>query len=579
MNDRDNGGTVRGQKSLSARRPNGACVVRSLGPVGAVRRADLVRNDTICSVGDRPHRVIRRWSWRRVAKRTPRTRRQFWVAYTAAVVASIIFAPDAQSQNAGPASGYEIIKSPQSVQNAPPGWVGRKTTDVERRVGNTEQTKGNETTFVLTIGGFARRCPSAEGIVEGNYEYALTREAVVVTGGVRQQTRHARRASVSLKGQVGANARLEYVDLEGSFTSETSGTGVPASSERRPLRARFTPGAGGEPDWSAMIKVAELSGDLGAAANVLYAGALYKMAEAEWTKVNECVEFTFDPPSKTRTLAPDDSAQVRVSLRTKQGSTLVAWETEHINVLQAGSVSPKPAKAPRDAPATLKYTASSRPRRGDGFGLTTLSRAGVGEGEWRIIEPAKFDGKFTQIDSFNMGTGLGIATNVEKVTGALVWTPEEEELPSLPTFGDVRSSFFRPSAGEFLIEIDYRIDAPAESGMCKHHGRKSFPLASLPKDMLRYFLLEIAEDGRYKLSLGLTEQVWQVWKMSVDTVCTFPTGHVTRDTVPVKGVAVQLGWQHGTLNPEHGVVGKLAAPIRRGPRTITGDWSFASKTD
>jgi hypothetical protein len=43
MNDSDSVNVVRGQEALTARRPNGARVARSLGSAGAARRPTLVK--------------------------------------------------------------------------------------------------------------------------------------------------------------------------------------------------------------------------------------------------------------------------------------------------------------------------------------------------------------------------------------------------------------------------------------------------------------------------------------------------------------------------------------------------------
>jgi hypothetical protein len=59
MNDSDSVNVVRGQEALTARRPNGARVARSLGSAGAARRPTLVRADTArCARGCRP--LVRR---------------------------------------------------------------------------------------------------------------------------------------------------------------------------------------------------------------------------------------------------------------------------------------------------------------------------------------------------------------------------------------------------------------------------------------------------------------------------------------------------------------------------------------
>jgi hypothetical protein len=404
-------------------------------------------------------------------------RRWHCVVVAAAAVAALGRAPDAAPQGKASPAGYDIDRS-QSVQNAPAGRVGRKTTDRERRAGKEKETAGREVNYVLVFGGFARRCPTAEGIVEGDFEYALTYDEVVTAGGTTQQTHQARRLVARLRGHVGDDAKLERVEMEGEFTVERSGSAVPPSSERRPVRTSFRPGTSGEPDFEAMRTAVEATADIAVASVVLGAGTLYRQAETEWLKKNACVEFEFDPPTDERRLGPNQQTPVRVGLRTKEGKAYpVPFQTEHISVI-----------------------------------------------------------------------------------------------------GDVRSTFFRPSAGEITVDLLYDFRGFAGSA-CKQQAVKTFPIAGLPANLLRFMVLELAEDGRYKLSLGLPDRVWQVWSMEVESVCTFPGGQVSRDHARVNEVAVQLGVQQGKLNAEEGVVGALPAPIRRGPRTITGSWSFAKKTD
>jgi len=504
--------------------------------------------------------------------------RRWRCVVAAAAVAAIGRAPDVAAQAPAPGAAYDIDRS-QSVQNAPAGSVGRKTTDRERRVGKTKDTAGKEVNYVLTFGGFARRCPTAEGIVEGDFEYTLTYSEVVSAGGVTQQTHQARRLLARLKGHVGDDARLERVEMEGDFTVEKSGTGVPPSSERRPVRTTFRPGGGGEPDFDAMRTAVEATADVAVASVVLGAGTVYRQAEIEWLKKNACVEFEFDPPSDERRVGPNQATQVRTGLRTKEGRAPVAFNTDHIGVLDgAGSVSPRSVQAQAGERPALTYTASARPRRGHGIDIATLSRAGLADGQWRILDLGKFEGSFTQTDTADLASGLGGGTEIQKVTGKLVWTPEEAKTPAAPSFGDVRSTFFRPTSGDITVDLQYDFRGFGGSA-CKQQARKSFPIASLPENLLRFLWIEIAEDGRYKLSLGLPDRVWQVWSMEAEAVCTFPGGNVSRDSVRVNEVAVQLGVHQGTLKDDQSIAGELPAPIRRGQRVITGNWSFTMKSD
>jgi len=270
---------------------------------------------------------------------------------------------------------------------------------------------------------------------------------------------------------------------------------------------------------------------------------------------------------------------VSTGLRTREGRAPVPFNTDHIGVLDgAGSVSPRRVQAQAGERPPLTYTASARPRRGHGIDIATLSRAGLADGQWRILDLGRFEGSFTQTDTADLASGLGGGTDVQKVTAKLVWAPEETEAPAAPSFGDVRSTFFRPTSGDITVDLQYDFRGFGGSA-CRQQARKSFPIASLPENLLRFLWIEIAEDGRYKLSLGLPDRVWQVWSMEAEAVCTFPGGNVSRDSVRVNEVAVQLGVHQGTLKDDQSIAGELPAPIRRGQRVITGNWSFTMKSD
>jgi hypothetical protein len=151
---------------------------------------------------------------------------------------------------AQPASmaGYVADGAPtQTVQTAPAGWVGRKTIDSQRRVGNTDETRGTEAIYTLTFGGFTRACPTADGVADGTFEYSLVSE--VRTGpGQTLHRRHSRQLIAQLRGEVGPDARLITVELFGSWSLETREPGVPPSLQTQAVRQTFRPNSGGEPD-------------------------------------------------------------------------------------------------------------------------------------------------------------------------------------------------------------------------------------------------------------------------------------------------------------------------------------------
>ena len=474
----------------------------------------------------------------------------------------------ALSQGA-PASalGYDVERS-QSVQNAPAGSVGRKTTDREHRVGTAEDSLGNEYNYVLTFGGFARRCPTSAGLVKGDFEYSIAYDATETgdDGEIRRE-HHVRRLVVQLEGQVGPNARLMHVDMTGDFTIERSGTVVPPTSERRPVQRRFTPGPGGEPDMPAMSAAVEMTADIAVASVILAAGMLYRAAELEWTKLNECVEFSFDPPTDTEQLGPNQARQVRVDFKSKEDGAAVPWTSDRIGAIRAiGTVEPRQVENADGAPVTLTYTASARPRRGHGIDVATESQAGVGNGLWRIVD--RYEGTFTQVDKTEGSFAVYSGTIVQTMTGRLVWTSEPSSQRT-PSYGDVPSAFYRPTQGEITIELS-NTNTNAAGGSCETQGRETFALASLPPSVLQYLLLEIAEDGRYKLILAIPDYPQTTWE--ANTVCR--VGRTTRQKTPAMLPAIMIGIQEGRLNADQAVVGEMP-PMQRGPLTTTGNWSFS----
>jgi len=280
-------------------------------------------------------------------------------------------------------AGYEVSKS-QTVQKAPAGFVGRKTTDRETRVGNTPETDGNSSTFVLTIGGFVRKCPTADGIAAGSFEYSVTSDQVDTDHGETQRTHYVHRMLARLEGHVRDDAKIDHVDVEADFTRECPG--VPP--EHQHLRTSFTPGEGGAPDMQAMVRAVEVTANVSVATLIWSAGPIYMDAMLEWNKMNQCVEFSFDPPSDTRALGPNATAEVRTELRTRESKAAVAGGKMEANSLQGiGTLAPHKGETKTDAPFVFSYTASARPKKGNGFDVATFSRAGAAGGIWKIGEP------------------------------------------------------------------------------------------------------------------------------------------------------------------------------------------------
>jgi hypothetical protein len=360
----------------------------------------------------------------------------------------LALAPVASASAQAPSmAGYRAGSPTQQVLNAPAGWVGRKTIDTETRVGITDQTRGTEATFTLTFGGFVRACPTADGIADGNFEFGVTAEVKTVAGQSLQR-RYSRQLIAQLRAEVDADGRIITVELFGAWTIETREGGGPPSVQTVPVRQSFRPSAANG-DWPAMEDAVRQTGDLSVAAAILWAGEFYKQAETNWNKPNECVEFVFEPPSGSRALGPNESAQVRVELQTKAGRLPVPWTTSAVQAIGGvGTVSPRPAQASASAPAArLTYTASAQPRRGHGIDLATTSRAGFAEGKWTISERGRpeWSGTISVVETLisqSSGQNFNAGAHTQEDT-------ETEELTVTVTNGDALSSLSGRAEGRY----------------------------------------------------------------------------------------------------------------------------------
>ena len=67
----------------------------------------------------------------------------------------------------GQREGYSVREGSANI-DIPPDAVGRKSREWRIEEGNTPQTAGDRKGFSLINGGYAKKCPTAEGVVEGD---------------------------------------------------------------------------------------------------------------------------------------------------------------------------------------------------------------------------------------------------------------------------------------------------------------------------------------------------------------------------------------------------------------------------
>ncbi|HET8698098.1 MAG TPA: hypothetical protein VFO94_11455 [Gammaproteobacteria bacterium] len=481
-------------------------------------------------------------------------------------------------------AGYAVTKS-QTVASVPAGYVGRKTTDRETRVGNTPETMGKSATFVMTVGGFVRQCPTADGIVAGDFQYTLASEEV--DHGDTMQ--HAVSLVATLEGHTRDDGMLDRVDVRGTYTRQIHGMPL----EQVPVQTSFRIGAQGQPDMTALEDAVRATGNISIATAMWLGSTNYTEAQNFWTQPDKCVEVAFDPPTESRSLGPNGAAEVRVAVRTKEGKTPVSDAQLELQAIQSiGTVAPREGRSEAGMPLNVTYTASSEPRDGHGVSVGVRgSRAGAASGEWKIRAALPYEGTFTQTEHMEITGadaanapdprvaalgrsaqryGVGASSDYE-IAGRLVWQLEERSTRA-GSFGEVASAFYLPADGEIRVMV--KGVGRSLAGRCTYEGEKTFNVRELPPEALRLMLLEIAADGRYNLWLGMVSSFLQ---FQVEEVCEARVGRRLRQTFDLNDAAIVLGQQQGMVTDDK-VSGATQAPIVFGPLHYTGSWEFTKRS-
>ena len=491
--------------------------------------------------------------------------------------AATLLSVAAAAQTTTSEAGYEVTRS-QTVANAPAGYVGRKTTDRETRVGNTPETDGNSSMFIMTVGGFVRECPTAEGLVAGTFEYSLTADDVNTDEGETRRQHHVVSLNAKLEGHVLDDGIVDYVTVDGDFTRQRAGE----PSEQQHIQRRFNVGAQGQPDFAAMEDAVTATADLSIAIVMWMGSTLYTQAQTHWNMIDTCAELAFEPATRTRALGPNQSADVRVTLRTKDDKAAIGNAEFQANALAGiGTLTPRGGRTDASAPIDFTYTASSSPKNAHGFDVAARSRAGIAAAEWHIVAATPFEGTFTQTRTMNAsganlpaearalgGDRYGIGASAKyEITGRLRWTVEEGSTrPS--SFGDAGSTFYVPTDGEITVSIHG--DGRSAAGVCTHDGEHTFRLADLPREALQYMVLEIGGDDRYKLWLSMVSYYLQ---FKVQGKCDFRGAARTEQTLDVNDAGIVLAQQEGVVT-NGTAAGQTAAPIAIGYDRYEGRWEF-----
>lgn len=150
-------------------------------------------------------------------------------------------------------------------------------------------------------------------MVEGDYEFSLVVDQTINYSNMIRTEYNARSIHATLKGRIGDDARLQYVDLDASLVIGHGGTNAPTSFTHQHQHVRFVPdrGAGGMPSQFSNWSVSEWDSALAGtgqrdAMNMLllavtvFSGPFYLAAEVELNKPNTCVDIVFNPEQRPR---------------------------------------------------------------------------------------------------------------------------------------------------------------------------------------------------------------------------------------------------------------------------------------
>lgn len=283
--------------------------------------------------------------------------------------------------------GYEVTRS-QSVVPVPHGKVGRKTIDRETRAGNTEETDGNSTNTVMTLGGFMSRCPMPEGnapvkfVAAGDFEVSIVSDTIDTDVVPTERKHYEKRFTARIKVFVNDDQFVTEGEIDGEFSSNMDGvrTGPIRVRKRFPIRAY------GMPDFDALLEIATATGDMAAAALMWNSSMTILEAQLEWRKPNVCADLEFDPPSESRSVSSGEAVDVRVKYRTRDGQQAIPKGKWNATVVQGGQVREASGQVSPDGTFVVHYVArsSSAPKEGDGVRIDAWSAAGFAQKHWKI---------------------------------------------------------------------------------------------------------------------------------------------------------------------------------------------------
>lgn len=415
-------------------------------------------------------------------------------------------------------------------------------------------------------------CPTANGVLEAEDHSQHNLAVKVFDGGQLLSSISVRlQSETKIKAQVGDDAKLDYFDITHVYRMNATLGGSNQAYGPVTIKIAYTGSTrvdmpSGQYDASTTEADLRLQmrgvdpADLGAAeagqkqklrksAEAEFATAIDKAIkrlrekETGWNQVNKCASVSFDPPSRTITIAQGDSGQVRPKIDSKQGGSppTATWTmTDPANA----TFTPDTAEG---NPATFGYIAARTGAPADvEAAFKAVSRAGVAAGTWVQRSdpppPPGFAGSISGTAVYD-GNELGAGNDMQaQWEGTLEVTLSPPQQPGEPPS-------YRLTGGSVVYTYQGHI------GGCTVAGSGTIPLASQPDLNGTAVLIFFTVSPRtYQLTVPMTG---------------FVTFHFPRSMcADSNDNGDDYGW-----NPGAGIPALEHAPAPGGP--VGDDWSIA----
>jgi hypothetical protein len=309
-----------------------------------------------------------------------------------------------------PGEGYDIKKTNDVFEKAPPGYEGQTTSTTEVATGNTPATAGKTITLTVNTSTKVNSCPDADGTAPGDGAFSAIYDLTDRQPSGIKTVHAAMHSTAKFKGKVGDDAMLDgpvIADIDYNYTQSGNASaqnGGPIASTAptdatQHITRPITVTLGAIPALGAVTGYDFMSAKLNEAidaANALsfMGGSYYGVAELHWMYPDSCVHVVFNPPSYSKQPVPGSKVRVTAEFKTKEGEG-VRGTFQNTEVIPGGFLTSMSNSTDPGSPAVFDYTAPATKVDSAGFAVSGPSRAGNAIGVWRTRLGTEWSGEIT----------------------------------------------------------------------------------------------------------------------------------------------------------------------------------------